>query len=66
MATHSGAGAVAATGRRVTFSGVNFLRFGSAGEVVEIWSQRDDLGLIEQLGVSVFAGDVPSGSSDPA
>jgi steroid delta-isomerase-like uncharacterized protein len=65
--THSGAwGEVAATGRRVSFSGVNVFRFGSAGKVVEIWNHRDDLGLMEQLGASVFAGAVPSDSREPA
>jgi hypothetical protein len=45
---------------------VNVFRFGSAGKVVEIWNHRDDLGLMEQLGASVFAGVVPSGSSERA
>lgn len=64
--THSGAwGEVAPTGRRVSFSGVNVFRFGSAGKVVEIWNHRDDLGLLEQLGASVFAGAAPSGSREP-
>jgi predicted ester cyclase len=64
--THSGAwGEVAATSRRVSFSGVNVFRFGSAGKVVEIWNHRDDLGLMEQLGASVFAGAVPSGVAEP-
>lgn len=55
--THMGPWAsIAPTGRRAEFSGVNIFRFGSAGKVVEIWNHRDDLGLSEQLGVSVFAG----------
>ena len=63
--THSGAwGDVAATGKKVRFSGVNIFRFGGTGKVVEIWNHRDDLGLMEQLGASVFAGAVPSGSGD--
>jgi len=48
----------------VRFSGVNIFRFGRAGKVVEIWNHRDDLGLMEQLGASVFAGAVPSGSGE--
>ena len=63
--THSSAwGDVEPTGRRVRFSGVNIFRFGRAGKVVEIWNHRDDLGLMEQLGTSVFADAVPSGTSD--
>lgn len=58
--THSGAwGDVAPTGRRATFSGVNIFRFGDDGKVVEIWNHRDDFGLREQLGASVFAGAPP-------
>ena len=34
---------------------MNIFRF-QDGKVVEIWNQRDDLGLVEQLGVPVFAG----------
>jgi steroid delta-isomerase-like uncharacterized protein len=59
--THSGAwGETAATGKHVTFSGVNLFRFGEDGKVAEIWNHRDDLGLREQLGVPVFAGAPPS------
>ncbi len=54
--THLGRwGASEPTKRRVEFSGVNIFRF-QDGKVVEIWNQRDDLGLVEQLGVPVFAG----------
>jgi steroid delta-isomerase-like uncharacterized protein len=57
--THTGPwGDVEPTGRRATFSGVNIFRF-EAGKVAEIWNHRDDLGLMEQLGVPVFAGAVP-------
>jgi predicted ester cyclase len=67
VGTHSGAwGEVAATGERVSFSGVNIFRFGGAGKVVEIWNHRDDLGLMEQLGASVVAGAVPSAVNEPA
>jgi len=57
-------GDVAATGRTVTFSGVNIFRFGASGKVIEIWNHRDDLGLTEQLDASVFAGAVPSAADD--
>jgi predicted ester cyclase len=58
--THTGAwGEAAATGRKVSFSGINIFRFGSAGKVVEIWNHRDDLGLLEQLGAQVYAGAAP-------
>ena len=54
--THTGNwGAVAPTGRRAEFSGVNIFRFGRDGKVAEIWNHRDDLGLMEQLGAPVFA-----------
>ena len=57
--THSGQwGDVAATGRSVRFSGVNFFRLRN-GRIVEIWNHRDDLGLREQVGASVFAGAPP-------
>jgi predicted ester cyclase len=62
--TQSGAwGDVEATGKRVRFSGVNIFRFGGGGKVIEIWNHRDDLGLMEQLGASFFAGATPSGAS---
>ena len=55
--THSGPwGDVAPTGRRAAFSGVNIFRFDDSGRVAEIWNHRDDLGLMQQLGVAVFAG----------
>ncbi|MGH3143242.1 MAG: ester cyclase [Gaiellales bacterium] len=47
------------TGRRATFSAVNIFRF-EDGKVAEIWNHRDDLGLMEQLGVPVHAGASPS------
>ena len=57
--THAGRwGAVEATGRSVTFSGVNIFRF-ERGRVAEMWNHRDDLGLQEQLGAAVFAGAPP-------
>ncbi|HET7367005.1 MAG TPA: ester cyclase [Gaiella sp.] len=57
--THTGVwGDVEPTGRLVTFSAVNVFRF-DEGRVAEIWNHRDDLGLQEQLGVSVHAGAPP-------
>ena len=57
--THTGPwGAVEPTGRRATFSGVNIFRF-EGGKVAEIWNHRDDLGLMEQVGVPVYAGARP-------
>jgi steroid delta-isomerase-like uncharacterized protein len=64
--THRGGwGDVPATGSAVTFSGVNIFLFGSEGKVIEIWNHRDDLGLMEQLGGSVFAGAAPSEIAEP-
>jgi steroid delta-isomerase-like uncharacterized protein len=58
--THTGAwGGVEPTGRSMTFSGVNVFRFAN-GKVVELWNHRDDLGLMQQLGVEVFAGAAPT------
>ena len=51
-------GAHRATGRTAAFSAVNIFRIGDA-KVVDIWNHRDDLGLLEQLGVGVFAGAAP-------
>jgi steroid delta-isomerase-like uncharacterized protein len=57
--THTGPwGDVEPTGQFVRFSGVNIFRF-EQGVVAEIWNHRDDLGLREQLGASVFAGTPP-------
>jgi predicted ester cyclase len=57
--TNSGPwGAQPPTGRRARFSVVNIFRF-DGGKVVEIWNHRDDLGLMEQLGASIFAGARP-------
>jgi steroid delta-isomerase-like uncharacterized protein len=54
--THTGAwGNVAPTGKRAQFSGVNIFRL-SGGKVVEIWNHRDDLSLMQQLGVPIYAG----------
>ena len=49
-------GPVEASGRPITFSGVNIFRF-EGGKVAEIWNHRDDLGLMTQLGaVTMSAG----------
>ena len=54
--THTGAwGDVAATSQEVRFTGVNFFRIAD-GKIAEIWNVRDDLGLREQLGATVYAG----------
>jgi len=54
--THTGHwGNVPPTGKRASFSGVNIFRIES-GKVVELWNHRDDLGLMQQLGVPIFAG----------
>jgi hypothetical protein len=42
----------------MSFSGVNVFRF-AGGKVVELWNHRDDLGLLQQLGVEVYAGAAP-------
>ncbi len=39
-----------ATGKQVTFSGINTYRF-DRGKVVELWNHRDDLSMLMQLGV---------------
>jgi steroid delta-isomerase-like uncharacterized protein len=63
--THAGRwGGLEPTGRRAEFSGVNIFRFGKDGKVAEIWNHRDDLGLSEQLGASVYAGARPPSTSE--
>ena len=58
--THTGPwGSLDPTGKRASFSGVNIFRF-DEGRVVEIWNHRDDLGLMTQLGVPIFAGSSAS------
>jgi len=47
------------TGKRARFSGVNIFRFRD-GKVVELWNQRDDLGLKQQLGAEIYAGAAPT------
>ncbi len=50
-ATHSGDfRGIAATGNRITVTGIGIFRF-SDGKVVESWDSLDQLGMIRQLGV---------------
>jgi len=57
--THAGPwGEVPPSGRTVTFHGANFFRL-QGGKVVEIWNHRDDLGLFQQTGGSIYAGATP-------
>lgn len=59
--THTGPwGGIEPTGKHVRFSGVNFFRLRD-GKVVEIWNHRDDLGLMQQVGVPIYAGAEPTG-----
>jgi steroid delta-isomerase-like uncharacterized protein len=54
--THLGVwGGIAPTGKRARFCGVNIFRIQN-GKVVELWNHRDDLGVMQQLGVPIFAG----------
>ena len=56
--THKGKwGNIEPTGRHAEFSGVNIWRF-SHGKVVELWNYRDDLGLMQHLGVPMHGGAV--------
>jgi steroid delta-isomerase-like uncharacterized protein len=52
-------GKVPATGKHASFSAVNIFRMEN-GKVTEIWNHRDDLGLMQQLGVPIFAASRPS------
>jgi steroid delta-isomerase-like uncharacterized protein len=45
------------TNKKVSFSGVNLFRFEN-GKVAEIWNHRDDLGLMQQLSVEVYDGQM--------
>jgi steroid delta-isomerase-like uncharacterized protein len=52
-ATHRGQlGEFAATGRRVTVTGIDIVRFGFSGRIAEQWTWWDALGLLRQLGPS--------------
>jgi steroid delta-isomerase-like uncharacterized protein len=50
-------GDIQPTNKKASFSGVNLFRFEN-GKVAEIWNHRDDLGLMQQLGVEVYAGQI--------
>jgi steroid delta-isomerase-like uncharacterized protein len=51
VATNTGDLPIAkATGKKVTFSGINIYRF-DHGKVVELWNHRDDLSMMMQLGL---------------
>jgi len=57
--THSGRwGNLEPSGNRARFSGVNIFRIRD-GKVAEIWNHRDDLGLMQQVGVPIYAGAAP-------
>jgi len=43
------------TGKRIRFCGVNIYRIRN-GKVIELWNHRDDLGVMQQLGVPIYAG----------
>jgi predicted ester cyclase len=47
--------AIAPTGKRISIAGVAVARV-AGGKIVEIWSQPDTLGLLQQLGVIPAAG----------
>jgi steroid delta-isomerase-like uncharacterized protein len=53
------------TGKHARFSGVNFFRL-SKGKVVEIWNHRDDLGLMQQMGIPIYAGAAPKAETPGA
>ena len=54
--THTGAwNNIPPTGKRIRFCGVNIYRIRN-GKVIELWNHRDDLGVMQQLGVPIFAG----------
>jgi steroid delta-isomerase-like uncharacterized protein len=53
------------TGKHVKFSGVNLFRI-SNGKVVEIWNHRDDLGLMQQVGMPMYAGAAPKAETPGA
>ncbi len=58
--THTGPwGTLEPSGKHARFSGVNFFRIRD-GKIVEIWNQRDDLGLMQQVGAPIYAGAAPS------
>ena len=55
--THTGVfmGSVQATGKRVTWTGIDIMRLRD-GKIAERWNHRDLLGLLQQLGVAPSPG----------
>lgn len=52
--THAGQfGPVPPTGQVVSYSGATFLRFDTAGLIIEVWSCNELLQLLQQLGVEM-------------
>lgn len=47
---------IAPTGKSVEFSAVSIFRF-AGGKVVERWNNTDNLGMLQQLGVSALPGE---------
>ncbi|MFI6231937.1 ester cyclase [Micromonospora sp. NPDC050784] len=60
--THVGQfGPVPPTGQVVSYSGATFLRFDTAGRIVEVWSCNELFQLLQQLGVEMLPPAVVSG-----
>ncbi|MEU7928499.1 ester cyclase [Micromonospora sp. NPDC049801] len=52
--THAGQfGPVPPTGQVVSYSGATFLRFDTAGRIIDVWSCNELLQLLQQLGVEM-------------
>jgi predicted ester cyclase len=65
--THGGAFmGVPPTGKAVTMSGVDIVRFGASGKVVERWAQAGLLGTLQQLGVVPGYEEPPPVPPQPA
>ncbi len=55
--THRGVfNGIPPTGKRVTITGINILRL-EHGKIVEHWSEGDNLGMLQQLGVVPTSGE---------
>lgn len=58
--THRGAfNGIPPTGKPVTITAINILRIEN-GKIVEHWSEGDNLGMLQQLGVVRTPGEAPS------